>query len=226
MVFHTLFHTGLFGRVAATSLGNWSSEDMLKTTKNLNYEFFQSIISIRYPGNEMLLEWSKVDQEACFRFLSGKLIYKPQKGNDEGKEVLRIAELSNPLGGTFNLSQCGDTDKYLNISTGYRKVKKAENVNKVEIWFTPRFLVQKEINTTAGHFTEIFPNKWKDDASVGLLWTWGGWDNFGWYDYLTSESTDNLSKINLFENWKKSGRVELWAVVSEVGGCRDFMFCL
>jgi hypothetical protein len=149
-------------------------------------------------------------QQICPEFLNGKLIYRPTEGSDEGMIELKVSGLWNPLEGTFNLSQCGDTGLYLSISTGYRKVKKAENADKVEIWFAPRFLVEKEINSTVGHFKGIFPSKWNDNASVGMLWTWGGWDNLGWYDYLTSESADNLSKINLFENWKKRQGCGVW----------------
>ena len=111
-------------------------------------------------------------------------------------------DLSNPLEGTFDLSQCGYTGNYLSISTGYRKVKKPENADKVEIWFTPRFLVEKEIKTSARHLAAIFPSSWSDSAPVGMLWTYGNWDDTGWYEYLTNESMDNLSKIDLYENWR------------------------
>lgn len=41
------------------------------------------------------------------RFLNGKLIYKPNKDNDIGKVELRIADLANPLQGTFFfLTEC------------------------------------------------------------------------------------------------------------------------
>ena len=52
------------------------------------------------------------------RFVSGKLIYKPDPNSDEGKVELRIADLEDPLNGTFDLSRCGNTGEYLNISTG------------------------------------------------------------------------------------------------------------
>ena len=141
-------------------------------------------------------------EDACERFLNGKLIYRSRGESKVGIITLRIFDLEKPLGGTFDLSQCGDVDKYLSISTGYRKGKQAENEDKLEIWFAPRFLVEKELATTAAHFQDIYDN-WNDCATVGIVWTWGGWDHLGWYDYLTSENTDNLSKINLYENWQK-----------------------
>jgi predicted GTPase len=134
------------------------------------------------------------------RFLNGVLIYRPDGKSDEGRINLPIASLVNPLEGTFDLSQCGDTGKSLSISTGYRKGKKAENATKLEIWFTPRFLVEKELQGTASHFQEIFPAKWKDNAPVGIIWTWGGWDyrsdNF---DYLTMLTMEEISNKNLYD---------------------------
>jgi serine/threonine protein kinase len=137
------------------------------------------------------------------RFLNGVLIYRPNgDGNDNGRINLPIRELGNPLEGTFDLSRCGDTGKYLSIATGYRKGKKPENASKVEIWFAPRFLIEKELNGSAAHFKPIMGN-WKQEAPVGMFCTWGGWDSLSDYDYLTTESMDNLSKINLYENWTK-----------------------
>jgi len=138
------------------------------------------------------------------RFLNGKLIYRPNPHSDEGKVELRIADLEDPLNGEFDLSRCGDTGKWLSISTGYRKGMKPENSSKVEIWFAPRFLIEKELNGAAAHFMPIMGN-WKQEAPVGMFWTWGRWaaDDHD-MDYLVTENMDNLSKINLYENWKKA----------------------
>jgi len=157
------------------------------------------------------------------RFLNGKLIYKPNPNSDEGKVELRIADLEDPLNGTFDLSHCGNTGKYLSISTGYRKGKKPENEGKVEIWFAPRFLIEKELNGAAAHFKKIMGN-WKQEAPVGMFWTWGGSDDmsYGNYDYLTNEGMENLSKIDLYENWKKSGMCGVAWCWSARGGSRLF----
>lgn len=150
------------------------------------------------------------------RFLNGKLIYKPDPSNDERKVELRIADLEDPLNGIFDLSCCGNMENYLSISTGYRKRKRLENASKAEIWFAPRFLIEKELNGTASHFKPIMDN-WKQEASVGMFWTWGGWGDMDRYDYLTTENMDNLSKIDLYESWIKSvERVELARVAREV----------
>ena len=147
------------------------------------------------------------------RFVKGKLIYRPERNSDKGVIEHKISDLWNPLKGTFNLSQCGRTAQHLSISTGYRQEKKAENVYKAEIWLTPRFLVDKELHGTASYFKNIFPDKWAYSAAVGIIWTWGSWENSSdKFDYLTTENMDNLSKNNLYENWYKSwrGSVGVW----------------
>ena len=112
--------------------------------------------------------------------------------------------MPNPLKGEFDLSSCGDRGQYLSISTGYRKKKNPKNADMVEIWVTPRLLLEKKLDTTAAHFNPIMGNWKQEEAPVGMFWNWGNWDNLSCYDYLTSESTDNLSKRNLYENWEKS----------------------
>lgn len=134
------------------------------------------------------------------RFLKGVLIYRPQAGSDVGRIDLPIAALKNPLEGTFDLSLCGNADQYLSISTGYRRWKKEENKNKLEIWFVPKFFIGKELNTTAQHFQNIYGN-WNDNAPIGIFWTWGGWDNLRWFDYLTTVRLDSLSNNSLYEKW-------------------------
>jgi len=116
------------------------------------------------------------------RFLKGVLIYRPQKGSDVGRVDMPIASLANPLEGTFDLSRCGDIGKYLSISTGYRKEKKAENASKVEIWIVPQFLIKSALGTTAHHLAAV--NKRAHRAEAYILWTRGDWDDLTWYDYL------------------------------------------
>lgn len=133
-------------------------------------------------------------------FFNGLLLYKPKRGRDDEIIKLPIRSLSNPLEGTFDLSLFGDMGKYLSISTGYRKGKKPENASKVEIWIVPRFLVERELNTTAAHFKPIIDKWWEQEkAPVGLFWTNGGWDDLSWYDYLTTQSMAEISNNNLYE---------------------------
>ena len=91
-------------------------------------------------------------EEIYLRFVRGSLIYKPNKDNDVGRIDLPFAAvLPNPLEGSFDLRGCGDTGKYLSINSGYRKGKRAENANKVEVWITPKFMVEQGLTSTARH---------------------------------------------------------------------------
>ena len=127
-----------------------------------------------------------------------------------GLITMRISELLNPLESTFDLSECGNVGKYLSISTGYRKRKKAENENKIEIWIAPRFLIEKKLQTTASHFQDIY-GKWNDSTPVGIFWTWGKWNNLTDYDYLVTENFDQLSNNNLYEKSRNTNNEELWS---------------
>ena len=169
-------------------------------------------------------------EEIYQRFFKGELIYRP-KGMDktEGEVRLRIADLKNPLEGRFDLSKCGDAGDYLSINTGYRKGKKQENANKVEIWLTPRFLVEKEQSGSAKHLQPIM-GEWNKEISVGVLYTWGGSADMSYFDYNVITSDDLMSKKNLYEIYEKSARFlscySSRSVFSARGRAgRVFMFC-
>ena len=142
------------------------------------------------------------------RFLAGRLVFKPNKDNDIGKIELPIAALANPLDGTFDLLRCGDTGKYLSIATGYRKSQLPVNQGKVEIWITPKFVIEKDLNTTAKKYSKIIntlklSSEWT--SPIGILWTYGKWsDSDGNCDHLTYKSFEEISTENLYENWKGS----------------------
>lgn len=138
-------------------------------------------------GREAILE----------QFLNGKLVYKPNKDNDQGMIELRISDLPNPFAGRFGLSKCGATGKHLAIMTGFREKKLEENKDKVEIWISPRFLIEKFRESTANHFEPIM-EKWDEKtAPLGLFYTWGNWDSLGWYEYITNKSPKEISNKNL-----------------------------
>ena len=133
----------------------------------------------------------------------GKLIYKPDSKSDKGRIDFPIRFLADPLGGEFDLTQCGDTGKYLSIATGYRQRKKTENANKFEVWIAPRFLIEKNITSSAAHFQAIMENWSASVAPVGLFWTNGKWDELDWVDHLTTDSLEGLvCDNNLYEKWR------------------------
>lgn len=139
----------------------------LETTQKKLYEFEEPIIKAREAEQRRLMELEKAPliargyEDIYLKFLKGALIYKPDPNSDKGKIVLPISKLATPLEGTFDLSQSSDLDDYMSISIGYRKGNKTENIDKLEIWITPRFLVEKELQGTAKHFKtflKTFPN--------------------------------------------------------------------
>jgi hypothetical protein len=162
-------------------------------------------------------------------FCNGEVVYRPDPNNDEGMIRLRISDLAHPLEGTFDLSTCGDTGKYLSISTGYRKEKIAENANKVEIWFACRKFIGQELKEgRAQQFAGIF-SKWKPGAPVGIFWTWGNDDSLGWFDYLTNCSNLTLTSKNLYENWfagVMGGRAGTEGWLVGFAPTKNFMFIL
>ena len=137
------------------------------------------------------------------KFLTGKLIYKPDPKSNWGMVVMPIADLPNPLNGKFDLSKCGDAGKRLSINTGYRKGQRPENKDKAEIWIAPRFLIEKNLQGSASHFKDIMGSWDARTAPVGMFWTWSNWDVLKYYDYATTLSWEsyndpenNLRKIH------------------------------
>jgi hypothetical protein len=143
-------------------------------------------------------------EEIYMRFMGGKLVYRPTSGSDVERREIRFSDVVNPstLEGTFNLSGCGDTGSYLSINSGYRKGKIATNENKVEVWIVPKFVIEKNLTSSAHHLAPIMDSF---ISPVGIFWTRGGWNNMNWYDYLITQNFDTLSDgKNLSEKWRAS----------------------
>lgn len=174
----------------------------------------QQLTVSRRPMGMPIPEIARGYEEIYRLFYNGKLVYKPDPNSDAGRIDLPIASLANPLEGTFDLSRCGDTWKYLSIHTGYKKGKIASNKDKVEIWFVPRFMVENDLTKTgifssspAKHLQPIM-DKWPAEvAPIGILWTWWN-DDIKYYDYLTTQAPENLSDNNLYEKWMWSWPAE------------------
>lgn len=170
---------------------------------------------IERPLGPAIPEIARGYEEIYRRFINGKLIYKPNQDNDVGRIEIPFMSLKpSPLEGTFDLSRCGDVGKYISIATGYRKGQKWANANTVEVWIVPKFVVERDLSTTARHLAPIMGSF---TSPVGLFWTWGRWDDsseqLGWYDYLTVQNFDDLSNgEDLYEKYKKSR--SLWTLYS------------
>jgi len=114
------------------------------------------------------------------RFLSGILTYKPNS-DDTGRVDIPIRSLANPLEGRFDLSAFGDTSRYISIHTGYKKAKIPANADKVEIWLTPKFLVEANLGGDAAWMSGVMSG-W--EAPYGIVWTWGNNEVRYNFDYL------------------------------------------
>ena len=150
LVFGIMVHPCIEVRAASDEI------DLLRSDINILTEKSKMLEARRetdIPVNKMLVipDIAIGYEEAYRRFLKGKLIYHPTLGSDVGKIELPIADLTNPLEGTFDLSRCGDIGRHLSIATGYRKAMNPKNVNKVEIWVTPWFLAQRKSDTIVAH---------------------------------------------------------------------------
>jgi hypothetical protein len=140
-------------------------------------------------------------EEALNQFLNGKLMYKPTQDNEEGKIDFKISDLKSPFAGKFDLSQCGDASKYLPIMADFREKKPEENKDKVEVWFAPRFLIEKFQCSTAKHFKPIL-GEWDGKTTpLGLFFTLGSWENLSWYEYVTDKRSTQTSNKNLYVSW-------------------------
>ncbi|OJW54622.1 MAG: hypothetical protein BGO67_05175 [Alphaproteobacteria bacterium 41-28] len=142
------------------------------------------------------------------QFLNGILIYRPDPKSDKGKIELPIAALTNPLESTFDLSSCGDTGKHLSIATGYSKGYNPANSTKVEVWLTPRFLVDQNMSTLPhNHCLRkiIEEGRWDTaKAPVGIFWTSRGcWldKTLTHCDYITNQSMEDLGDGSLNKKW-------------------------
>lgn len=126
-------------------------------------------------------EIARGHEEIYRRFFRGKLVYRPDPNSDVGLKEFKISDLANPFSGTFDISGCGDTAQYLSISTGFRRAINPANRDKIEVWITPRFVIDKD---PAAHRTAL---RLSQEAQLHghpylVLFSWGGWDNLAWYE--------------------------------------------
>jgi len=160
----------------------------------------QRQLTIARPVGISIPEIAQGHEEVYRLFYNGKLVYT-DPNNTSRKIELPIAALANPLEGTFDLSACGDTGRYLSISTGYRKGRRAANKDKLEIWLAPRFLVERELRSTARHLQPIMDNWPGEVAPIGIFWNGGNWMHLSWYECLTTQADPHHRPANLYDLW-------------------------
>lgn len=155
--------------------------------------------ALNQNANEQMPEIARGNETVYQQFLRGKLVYKPNKDNDEGRKEFRISDLANPLSGTFDIRGCGDSDKYLSISTGFRTAVNPANENKLEVWIVPRFVLAMDPRSPdfcggGGHAVTFSSNPFT------IRFNWGGWNDLGWYGYpMMDERGNMIMAANLLE---------------------------
>jgi len=123
------------------------------------------------------------------QFLGLNLIYKPNPESDEGKTETLLSSLANPLARVLPLPE--GFDSYFILQTGYKTKKIPANAGKLEIWFTPRFM----LDDTA---------PWRGimgGSPYGIFWTWGDEDvqdnNFNYLGTITGS-------YSLWDRWNEA----------------------
>ncbi|MBP9692809.1 MAG: hypothetical protein KBD90_05740 [Alphaproteobacteria bacterium] len=88
---------------------------------------------------------------------------------------LFIWKLFDPVDGEVNISQFPDVAQHISINVGFREKKREENTGKLEFWFTPWVLVEKNIKATTSYFHRSKPFRDSQDP-IGLFVACGEWE--------------------------------------------------
>jgi hypothetical protein len=185
------------GSRCAVSIGEIPEQDHQRLVGTTSSEQAVSELKRCHDGVPQLAEGY---EDIYFRFLKGKLVYTPNKDNDEGRKEFPIASLANPLEGTFDLSGCGESAAHLQISTGFRTRVAPANANKLEVWIVPQFVLQKDPRAKAfNDFLQTLPDH--RNKPFAILFTWGGWDDLSGHDVAgrAGNETDNLWAVLMNE---------------------------
>lgn len=181
------------------------------------------------PSQHSFYQFPHSAEESCqIRiFLSGELVFTC---SPTAQIVHKVSDLTNPLGGTFNISLCknntGEEAKdYVTVSTGYHTEYNPANVGKFEMWLVPRLIIKRELENNAKHFQAILPKHnpwgapienhsqylkehfsqaWPIKASIGFLVRNGSWRFLDAFDYLITNNLATLSKKTFRQNWEQT----------------------
>lgn len=81
---------------------------------------------------------------------------------------------------------------------------KIYGTNRIEIWFVPRFLIERELSTTARYFQRIMGSWNAYQAPIGIFFSWSD-EELGLFYYSTHKSFLEVSNVNLTELIASSG---------------------
>jgi hypothetical protein len=187
---------------------SWSTVSLEEEPVDASLPFVRAGEVVVRPMPVAIPEIALGYEEDYLRFINGKLIYKPNKDNDLGRVEISFSSLSNPLDGTFDLSECGDMVQCLNIVTGYRKGNRL-NKDKFEVCIVPKFAVREYQIASRDWIVSSFT------SPLGIFLRIGSWEDIDAFDHLTDQNFDELSNSeNLYEKWKscviKEDGLEFW----------------
>jgi hypothetical protein len=142
------------------------------------------------------------EQHVYERFLRGKLVYKPDPNSDEGMVIVPFTDLDEEI----DLSQCGDAGQFLSINTGYRKDRKPENADKVEVWITPYYFVERNLEGSASRFKGTMMRSWIPfESPVGMFFTFGNCETLDLYEFVRRDwEFYNKAENNLNHIWRRA----------------------
>lgn len=157
-----------------------------------------NIIEALFLKKEARLKEHYNISEIDYQTLKGMSIrYKPDPESDKGIKISKIPAFVSPFGYDFNLSKCGEAGKHVRIQIDYRREKDPQSKDKMEVWIAPKFIVQKDLSTTAAHYEPIM-SEWLPEASFGIFYTWWNWYDMNWYSYLVTHAPCELNEKNCF----------------------------
>jgi len=123
-----------------------------------------------HPTNKTLINLTDYCHYNIFQ--KGILIYK-RSLNTEREIRMPISRLlhSPEEFGSLDISECGKTSEYLNITVGYKKKPLARGGDKLQVWIVLRCEIEKELKKgRAKHLRHAF-KKWKKNKPIGIFWT-------------------------------------------------------
>jgi hypothetical protein len=151
-------------------------------------------------GEAVIPEIAKGFEDVYRQFLKGKLVYKPNKDNDDGRIDFPIASLANPLEGTFDISRCAEFGQEIEVSTGFRTNVNPANKSKLEVWIVPQFVLQSDPRAKSIN-DSLQSNEKHRGKPFAILFTWGGWKDLSWHE-VTGIVGDEFD--TLFQVWRKA----------------------
>lgn len=169
---------------------------------------------------EAIPDWiAQEDKEVYKWFVRGKLIYRPILNSEYKQIVFPIAELINPLKGTFDLSKCESIfyeNLDLNIATDCEERNTATDTSEERIRIVPKLTIGADRKRTVRHYVggswsahapSTHPNyvtfsHWSIPIEISFpVWDQGSWSPSSWSKNSTEDYHGIDGSLVLFSKW-------------------------